>query len=540
MINRTILFTELIMLFFHPEITAQLPEIKWHFDTQSFAAGQAAAADIDDDGKLEIAFGCYRNDGSLYVLNAEDGSLSWKYQPHNPPKEGCNDVAILLYDINADHALEVIMASSCTAVTTCLNGKTGQIIWQVPTGGSDSPPTIGDIDGDGKLEILHGEFLGWVRCLDAETGSLKWRIRVNNNSWVQTAPTLVDLDDDGGLDFVVGTWHFDKKDSIYAFKGSDRKKLWATAVHDYIYHGTAVTDFNSDGKPELVFGSYNDKVYCLNGEDGTIQWYYTGKGSVACPVTLGDVDTDGSCDVVFTSWYETIALDAEGNEKWLYEIPGFSYSFRGISLADINNDVYPDAIFGTYSGHLICVDGKTGTEIHKIDLAADYGKTPFDINHQPLIADFDGDGTLDAFVVGGYGVSSPTIENNYGRAYMVSLGIGNGPDWLMFQRDVHRQSSLCLDNMTAVSETTIRQLEISPNPASNYVEIDLSNPHFKKVDSGLQTIHIFNAIGACVLSVDVDLAVLSEGKTRLDISALPSGLYFFKIIDLSGKCLVVR
>lgn len=540
MIKQIFLCTALITSWFRIEIQAQLPEIKWHFDTRSFAAGQAAAADLDGDGKLEIAFGCYRNDGSLYVLNAEDGSLSWKYQPHNPPREGCNDVAILIYDINADTAPEVIMASSCTAVTTCLNGKTGQIIWQAPTGGSDSPPTIADIDGDGKLEILHGEFLGWVRCLDAETGSLKWRILVNSNSWIQTAPTLVDLNNDGGLDFVVGTWHFDKKDSIYAFRGTDRKKLWATAVHDYIYHGTSVTDLDNDGKPELLFGSYNDKVYCLNGEDGTIQWEYSGIGSVACPITLGDVDADGSCDAVFTSWYETIALDADGNEKWVYEIPGFSYSFRGVTLADINNDKYPDAIFGTYSGLLIGIDGKTGEEIHKIDLAADYGRTPFEINHQPLIADFDGDGTLDAFVVGGYGVAFPTIDNNYGRAYMVSLGIGNGPDWLMFQHDVRRQSSLCTDDITSVSETTPQRVKINPNPASDYVEIDLSDFNITKEDSGLPAIQIFNTLGVCVLSLNHDPADQTSRKIKVDISVLPSGLYFLQMENFSGKCVVVR
>jgi outer membrane protein assembly factor BamB len=528
MLFKILFYICLIGLFQCYGLNASTPEIKWRFDTKSFSAGQAAADDLDGDGMLEIAFGCYRNDGSLYILNAEDGSLLWKYQPHDPPREGCNDVAILIYDINSDSAPEVIMASSCTAVTTCLNGKTGEIIWQAPTGGSDSPPTIADIDGDGRLEILHGEFLGWVRCLDAETGSLKWRMLVNDNSWIQTAPTIVDLDGDGGLDFIVGTWHFDDLDSLYAFDGATQKRLWATPVHGNIYHGTSVADFDSDGKPELLFGSYNNKVYCLNGEDGTIDWTYEGKSAVACPVTLGDIDADGICDVLFTSWYEAISLNSDGTVKWIYELPDYSSSFRGITLADINNDIYPDCIFGSYSGHLIGLNGNSGSEIFTINLADDYNKTPFVLNHQPLIADFDLDGTLDAFVVGGYGVSSPTIDSNYGRAYMVSLGTGKGPDWLMFQHDVRRQSSLSYDYTSSVEASYLQEIYIDPNPASDYIEIRFPDGFETLLDNYLR---IYDVLGRCVSKI----GNITEQPIHIDIANLLGGVYFVRIGDYTGS-----
>lgn len=66
------------------------------------------------------------------------------------------------------------------------------------------------------------------------------------NSWIQTAPTIVDLNNDGQLDFVVGTWDFNKNDSIYAFDGNTRKRLWSKPVHNWMYHGTAVADFDDD------------------------------------------------------------------------------------------------------------------------------------------------------------------------------------------------------------------------------------------------------------------------------------------------------
>ncbi|MDX9760115.1 MAG: hypothetical protein RBU27_13230 [Bacteroidota bacterium] len=42
-------------------------------------------------------------------------------------------------------------------MTYCFDGATGAILWAAPSRGSDSPPTIADTDGDGQLEVLHGE-----------------------------------------------------------------------------------------------------------------------------------------------------------------------------------------------------------------------------------------------------------------------------------------------------------------------------------------------------------------------------------------------
>ena len=79
---------------------AQNPEILWSFDTRDASFGQTAAGDIDGDGRLELVFGCYRNDSSVYALNAEDGSLLWKNETHGPGTDGCNDTAPVIVDID--------------------------------------------------------------------------------------------------------------------------------------------------------------------------------------------------------------------------------------------------------------------------------------------------------------------------------------------------------------------------------------------------------------------------------------------------------
>lgn len=447
-------------------------EILWSFDTKSASYGMSAAGDIDGDGLLEIVFGCYRNDGKIYALNGDDGSLLWEYDTTLPGNDGCNDVAPLIYDIDNDGTPEIFVPSSCNPVTYCLDGKTGEVRWKTKTRGSDSPPTIGDIDNDGKLEILHGEFTGYLICIDAETGVVKWEKLIQENSWIQTAPTLSDIDYDGNLDIIVATWAFDKAlNHIYALKGTDQELIWNKSINNYVYHGTTIGDLDNDGKNELYFGSYNDTLYCINAIDGSTKWtYYEGQyfTPYAAPV-IADVDDDGKCEIIENMWYKTVVLNSEGIPKWKYIDEDYSYSFRGVAVADITNDNYPDIVFATDAGTIYGLSGLDGKRIFRKNLRNDYGNELYSFDNAPLIADFNKDGLMDVFIVGGWGTTDDS--NNFGRAYMLSIGKGNGPNWLMFQHDALRQNNTCLNTENYTETLTKNDIVIYPNPAYNMINI---------------------------------------------------------------------
>jgi hypothetical protein len=68
-------------------------------------------------------------------------------------------------------------------------------------------------------------------------------------------------------------------------------------------------------------------------------------------------------------------------------------------------------------------------------------------------------------------------------------------------------------------------LEISPNPASDYIEINLENV----ILSEAKDLKIYNSLGECVMNLT---PALSEGEgARFDISGLEPGLYFVRIGD---------
>jgi outer membrane protein assembly factor BamB len=507
--------------------------------------GNAAVGDLDGDGKPEIAFSCYWGDSNIYVLNAEDGSLLWKKN-----MGGCNDAAPILYDAENDGTLDVILASSCNPVITCFKGKDGSIIWQKGFGGTDSPPSIADIDGDGKAEILVGDFEGYLNCFTVDSGNLKWRIPVDTNSAIEASPALVDVNNDGHPDIIVCTWGYGgsgDSSAVYAYDGMTHKLIWKNPTPtNYIYHGAAFADVNNDGIPDLAISSYDGNVYLLKGSDGSIEWTYptSGLAYIGDPVTIGDIDNDGSLDMVFINGNgEVDALDNKGNLKWNFIMPLYESSFRGAALADVNNDDTLDVIFATTSGKLYALNGARGNELWNINLRQDYGDSNFGLEHGPVVTSFKQDDTLDVFVVGDY-TDYPTIQNDFGRAYAIKVGKGTGPDWLMFQHDYTRSNCVCNPSPAAVNEVKESSISVKdyPNPFSQKITINIA---LEKADH--VSVIIYNMEGMPVRTfANADLhpgsyQYIWNGESEGGAN-LPDGVYYCRITagnDITVKKIVL-
>lgn len=516
---RSLVLSALLLLAVVNHCAAQAPTIKWWYDLLDASFGQSAAGDIDKDGTTEIVFGCYRNDSCIYALNAENGSLQWKFNAKTASAEGCNDAAILIADTDNDDTLDVVVTASCNPTTYCFRGKNGAIKWQTPSAGSDSPPSFADVDNDTKPEVLFGGFDGKIRCLNAENGTVAWTLPVFGNAWVQTAPTLTDIDNDGQLDVVAATWAFHPDTSrVYAFNGANQSLMWSKPVSDYVYHGTAVGDIDNDGKPELLLGDYSGKVYAINAEDGSSLWTYQAQVYVGAPVTIADVDLDGFCDVLFCDAYGIGALNRFGSSIWYYAIPNYGQSFRGVAVADVSGDAKPDIVFGTQTGSVYALNGANGALLWSVDLKAHIGKD-FDIDNAPLISDFDHDGHIDVFIVGGKS-SYPNFSNNYGRAYMLSCAAGSGPDWMMFQHDEKRLSNVCQFPLGIAPVSAEDELVVYPNPTEGIL-------HLQGCSDGEIVIYSMSGL--------VEMCIAATGKTtEVNIRQVPDGLHLFTFKNKKG------
>ncbi len=425
--GRTLLLLFPVMVLYSIS-AADYPEIRWWCDLDAPSFGSAAIDDIDGDGRPEVVFGCYFGDERIYALNGEDGSELWSFDTG-----GCNDASPVIYDVDLDGDPEVIMPASSPYRVYCLSGDSGHVEWSTSTGYPnciDSPPAVADLDGDDRPEVVLGTFYGWVFCLNGEDGGIFWSCSLGTDSYIQSAPCILDVEGDGDLDVVVAQYLGDNR--IYALEGYDGSILWHNdEPTQKMYHGGSFADVDGDGRPEIAIGCWDGRVFLLNAEDGSTEWTYQTPAYIGAPTSIADLDGDGGLETVYSSGSNIGVLDEQGSYLWGYPLGGGC--FRGAALANIDGDTVVDVIFGDDSGVLTALTGTAPDPIWTIDLEAHYGST-FQIDHAPTVADLDGDGKLDVFVVGGYGTSSPPPPS-HGRAYMLSAGEGTGPGWPMFRHD---------------------------------------------------------------------------------------------------------
>jgi outer membrane protein assembly factor BamB len=486
--------------------------LKWYLDLNDMAFGMAAMADVDGDMLPEIAFSTYRNDERIIVLNAEDGSILWEYHTG-----GCNDVAPLISDVDLDGELEIVLPGSCNPKTFCFDARTGAVEWITNTHGSDSPPTVADLDNDGMPEILHGEFGGWILCLNGEDGSVNWNILVDGNSWIQTAPTILDIDLDGQLDFVVANWNFEDDHKIFAFRGSDHALLWESDEPEGVmYHGASHTDLDGDGYEELVIGDYSGKLMVFEAESGELAWSFRfpNSYSMAAPTAIADVDGDGELEIICIDWYQLACLNVDGDLEWEYDIPNFSSSFRGCAISDMDGDNGLDLVFATRDGNVCVVDGSEGSLISSFDCRSYFDLPNFEFNHGPIIGDFDNDDLQDVFVVGGE-AQYPGEEENYGIALSISTMVKGGPDWPMFRRDVRRTACICDDEVKVDSPVA------SPEQAALFYNEGKKTWVLSSGFEGKHKFQIFDVMGRLVQAGDIN----KEQAAGLHLN----GIYFYRI-----------
>ena len=256
------------------------------------------------------------------------------------------------------------------------------LLWIYPKG-TPSSPSYGDIDNDGKAEVVFVS--DNIYALNGEDGSVLWSF---SPAWPgPSSPALADINNDGKLEVVVVSF-----DKIYALNGEDGSELWVNPIQSGGLSSPAIGDLDNDGKFEVVFGSYNNNVYALNGEDGSLLWAYETQGSVFSSPAIGDIDNDGKLEVVIGSEdYNIYALNGEnGSFLWSYKTGG-GYLDSSPAIGDIDNDGKLEIVVGSHDGNLYAINGEDGTLLWSYVGGGG----------SPSLADLDNDGRLEVVVITG-------------------------------------------------------------------------------------------------------------------------------------------
>lgn len=318
-----------------------------------------AVADMDGDGAPEIVIA---NDQRQILIFRADGTQ----MPGWPKTLGGYVTKVAVDDINGDGQKEIVATADGRIIALSAQG-TSLPGFPFYSGGGLGSPAIGDVDGDGRKEIVAAGSTGPTKLfLVNSDGSLRlgWPRTINptlpTNITSPSQPVLGDLDGNGDLEIIMGS----ADGKVYAIHhdGTDVAG-WPQLTKSARVNEPAIGDIDGDGAPEVVAG--NDSIIENNASANYLfAWRADGTPVPGWPVkydrqisssffgfgapALADLDGDGRADVIATS-------DADINQglfalnAYRYDgtkVPGFpkptlevgSWSSNTAAVADLDGD----------------------------------------------------------------------------------------------------------------------------------------------------------------------------------------------------------
>lgn len=254
---------------------------------------------------------------------------------------------------------------------------------------------IGDIDGDGRLDIvivknLFGDVLWFRNDGTPKDGRLWKRHEITKGKLVGAYDVaLADYDGDGDLDVAASSWRLSNNFVWFENDGTPADGHWTMRIIEANVKETRMiraADIDKDGDPDLV-GTAR--------EEPLIVWYENSGNPAADGWTKHTID-DSSVEPIHG---EVVDLDRDGDLDVVMALGmGFSGKPESEQLAWYENDGTPRE--GRWTKHLIA-DGLTGA-------------------FEATTGDFDGDQDLDIVL---------TIWNGDGAVYWFENPGSNESKW---------------------------------------------------------------------------------------------------------------
>jgi hypothetical protein len=503
-----------------------------------------AQADINEDGKIDIVGGgrwFEHNGGTDYTPHTIDGSQTFKRVAAGQLKTGGRPEVVFVagdgvgrlkwyewtgstweshdllgFDVDHGHSLEVVDIDGdgnldiFCAEMRLDGGNADAKMWvflgdgdgnftqtEVATGYGNHESKVGDLDGDGDLDILDKPYNWDTPRVDVWLNNTnppldRWQRHVIDSArpWQAIFITSADMDGDGHKDVIAGGWW-------YKNPGSSGDTWTRNTIGSPLNNMAAVYDFDGDGdmdvlgtqgkgpesNPNFVWarndgsGGFTifDNIESGDGDflqgvaverfqdsgplEVALSWHAAGKGIQRLTVPLdpssgtwardqisptsqdealsaGDIDRDGDSDILLgTKW-----LRNDGTSWSEHTLNATSGAPDRNRLADIDGDGRLDAVVGFETPDKLAwyEQGSAATSTWTEHVIANViGPMSLDV------ADMDKDGDLDV-VVGEHNLSDPSSA----RLYIFENDDGQGTSWtehMLYTGDEHHDGTQVVD-----------------------------------------------------------------------------------------------
>ena len=527
--------------------------------------------DLDGDGKLEIIYGSL--DGYVTVISGLTYDIVWdKNMADYLPGYSRTRIqaSLAAADLDGDGKVEIVIATG--GVDPVDGDGPGALIVLTYVGGSDyfrmmpgwpvlaldelggngsrpdghpdgyySTPSLGDIDGDGKMEIVIG---GMDRRLHAfhhdGTYVLGWPMARDQGILRESRSTasLYDIDGDGILDILIGSNNYGIPSCAnpYHFFGLRGN---ATLLPGFPFSATqniesspALGDINNDGGIDIVFGTgdFNEscnqpggfksdgkKVYAIDRFGQPLPgWPVQTNANMLNSPALGDLDNDGTPEVVIHTQDTLYAWHGDGSLVQGFPVQG-EYNLRHAApvLADIDGDSKVEIVLA--SGQVYGPTGQLEQQRNKLQ-------------SRIVIIDQDGDGLLET-------VGANHFNYNIGLHLKGYIFQETGPatgaqPWPMFHRTMDRRGSL--PNLFTLSGRVV-------NPSNQGVpNVKLTLNSGQIAYTGGQGNFIFGSLpaGSYVVTPDFQDNVFAPRQRSVTVTgnaAVPNFVMEAPLYDIRGR-----
>ena len=245
-----------------------------------------ALADLDGDGDLDLLLG-----NKIEPDNDTTASITWfentgdaghpAFRERGPLQGvgGTFHLAPAVADLDGDGLPDLVSGSWQDQVRWWRNvGAPGAPRFALAdtalvtiTRGSNTMPTLADLDGDGDLDLIVGEASGQLNLYrnDGTATAPRFVLVSDELGWIdigrRAAPLLVDLDGDGVLDLLIGA----QDGTVRRWRRAPGAEIAFEEVPGVLvgisdlYATPAVGDLDGDGRPDLLVG----------GSGGGVRWF---------------------------------------------------------------------------------------------------------------------------------------------------------------------------------------------------------------------------------------------------------------------------